>query len=71
MSALIKFFNSKDEQQFCVKDHIIDVCKSQTIIYSKDFLTVFRIFDTPDNYDIDKNRIRVNYSTGFYILVKP
>jgi len=71
MASMIKFLNPKDEIQFCVKDHIIDVCRSQTIVYDKQFFTVFRIFDTPDNIDTDRNRIRVNYSTGFYILIKP
>ncbi len=71
MAKLIQFFNSKDERQFSVKNHIIDVCRSQTIIWNRNFFTVYRIFDNPVNYDIDESRIRVNYSTGFYILIKP
>lgn len=71
MAAQIKFLNNKDEVQFNLKNHIIDVCKSYTVIYNRDFFSVYRIFDKPDNYDIDQNRIRINYSTGFYLLIKP
>lgn len=70
MSKQIQFFNERDEQQFSLKDHIIDVCNSYTVIYTKDFFSVCRIFDEIDNYEIDKNRIRVNYSTGYYILIQ-
>ena len=71
MAAKIRFMNNKDEEQFTLKNHIIDVCKSYTVIYNRDFFSVYKIFDTPVNYDIDKNRIRVNFSTGFYLLIKP
>jgi len=71
MAGRIQFFNPQDEQIFSLKDHIIDTCKSVTIIYDRQWFSVFRIFDPPDNYDIDCRRIRVNYSNGCYILIRP
>lgn len=71
MSRLIIFRSSDDSQIFKLKDHIVDICRSHTIIYSKDLFTKFRIFDNAVNYDIDKNRIRVNFSSGAYLLIKP
>jgi uncharacterized membrane protein len=71
MAAVIQFFDVDDRRQFSLHDHIVDACKRCTAIYNKEFTTVFRIFDEIDNLNIDHNRIRINYTTGAYLLIKP
>ena len=71
MAKKIIFLDPTDKILFTLHDHTVDVCKSHTVIYGKSLFSLFRIFDTIDNFDIDLNRIRVNYSTGESLLIYP
>jgi hypothetical protein len=71
MAQTIKLISPDDIVLFNVKNHIIDLCESYTVIYDRQFFSKFRIFDKIDNIDTDNNRIRVNYSTGAYLLIRP
>lgn len=71
MASLIKFLGPDDNELFVVKNHIVDICKSHTIIYDKTFFSKYRIIDTIDSTDIDRKRIRVNFSSGSYLLIRP
>lgn len=71
MSKWIKLVSPEDEKLFIVSNHVADVCRSQTIIYSPGGFSVYRIFDLIDNLEINNDRIRINYSSGAYLLIKP
>lgn len=62
--------SAEDELLFTLKNHDVDCCKSHTLIINKNGFTRFRIFDQVDNFDIDKNRTRINYQNGAYLLIK-
>lgn len=71
MAAIIKAMDSKDQKMFAVKNHIVDICKSYTVIYSPDYFTEIRLIDQLDNIDINVNRVRVNFASGCYLLIQP
>ena len=71
MAHRIKFVGPTGQTLFNVTDHIADVVKHYTVIYNPDLFSRFRIFDIVDNLDVDKDRLRVNYSTGAYLLIQP
>jgi hypothetical protein len=71
MAQRIKFYSPDGEVLFNVTHHIADVVKHYTVIYDQKLFSRFRIFDIVDNLDIDKDRMRINYSTGAYLLIKP
>ncbi len=71
VAKLIRLMDPEDKELFMVKNHIVDIVKSFTLIISNDFITKFRMFDKVDNLDINSDRIRVNYSSGAYLLIKP
>jgi hypothetical protein len=69
MARRIKFFSPDNDIVLDVKNHVIDVVKSYTVIFDETLFSRYRIFDEIDNIDIDQSRIRVNYSTGAYLLI--
>lgn len=71
MAKQVKLISPTDETLFNLKNHFVDCVKSHTIITNQDGFSRFRIFDQIDNFDIDNNRVRINYSTGAYLLIKP
>jgi hypothetical protein len=71
MARRIKFVSPTGDKLFTVTNHIADVVKHYTIIYDQNLFSRFRIFDIVDNLEIDKDRIRVNYETGAYLLIQP
>ena len=71
MSKWIKLLSPTDEKLFIVSNHIADVTRVQTIIYTPDGFSKYRIFDQIDSLEIDNNRLRINYSSGAYLLIKP
>jgi hypothetical protein len=67
----ITLINSDFQKLFNVNNCSIDATKHQTIIYDRGFFSIYRIFDKMEGVDINKNRIRINYSTGCYLLINP
>ena len=70
MARIIQFMNDEDEIVFKVRNSIADIVPSHTLIYSNNGFIRYRIMDRVESIDIDLNRVRVNYSSGFYLLIK-
>jgi len=70
MAQLVKLMSSDDKQISRFENCIVDACNSHTILYDLKGNVKVRILDSMDNIDIDLNRIRLNYSSGAYLLVK-
>lgn len=70
MAKIIQFNDPEDKKVFKLVNSIADVVPSHTLIYSNNGFIRYRILDRVESIDVDSNRVRVNYNTGYYLLIR-
>lgn len=70
MAKIVQFMSAEDKKIFKVVNSIADIVPSYTVIYSNNGFIRYRIYDRVESIDVDLNRVRVNYDSGFYLLIK-
>jgi hypothetical protein len=70
MAKILQFNDPEDKKVFKVVNSIADVVPSHTVIYSNKGFIRYRILDKVESIDVDSNRVRVNYNTGYYLMIQ-